>query len=411
MHPRSPFNSPTLFAELAREYPDLAKHVIPPSSLNFKDPEAVQALSRCLLQHHFSLDVELRGDRLCPMIPNRVDYILWLQDLLDETAPNSPKDRKIIGLDIGTGASAVYPLLGCALRETWSMIGTDIDSVSLETACRNCEKNQKIVGDRITIHKSSVDGALIPLDALNLERIDFVMCNPPFYSSATDMLQSAEAKLLPPLTACTGTPTEMVHAPDGELGFARKMLEESRQLGERVQWYTTLFGKLSSVQEMVREIGAVLGGSGNWAVTQFVQGTTRRWAVGWSFGDLRARRGTVLVESVALAGCCPFPPEVTIRAGEKVQREKVREVLRELKTLNTVDPREMYCEFAGNVWSRAWRRASLRGTATTDGKLRLGVHVELLEGNQELEIRWVRGLDKVLFESFCEMMRRKFAYS
>lgn len=55
-------------------------------------------------------------------VTNRHNYILWLKDLLDTTSYDEP-GRKAVGLDIGTGASCIYPLLGCAQRE-WSFIAT-----------------------------------------------------------------------------------------------------------------------------------------------------------------------------------------------------------------------------------------------------------------------------------------------
>ncbi len=58
------------------------------------------------------------------------------------------------------------------------------------------------------------------------------MCNPPFFSS----LAEAGAN---PGTACGGTSVEMV-CPGGELAFVRRMVHDSRALGKRVHWYTTM---------------------------------------------------------------------------------------------------------------------------------------------------------------------------
>ena len=65
-----------------------------------------------------------------------------------------------------------------------------------------------------------------------------------------------------------------------------RMIEESLVMKERVQWYSSMLGKLSSVNivtERLKEKGV-----DNWAVKEFVQGEkTRRWGVAWSWGDLR----------------------------------------------------------------------------------------------------------------------------
>lgn len=62
-----------------------------------------------------------------PQVPNRHNYILWLKDLLDTTVGNGDVTRKAVGLDIGTGASCIYPLLGCSQRP-WSFIATGMAS-------------------------------------------------------------------------------------------------------------------------------------------------------------------------------------------------------------------------------------------------------------------------------------------
>lgn len=72
----------------------------------------------------------------------------------------------------------------------------------------------------------------------------------------------------------------------GELDFVTRMIEESIQLREKVLWYTTMLGKLSSVSLVAEKL--ISHNNHNYAVTEFVQGSkTRRWAVAWSWTDLR----------------------------------------------------------------------------------------------------------------------------
>ena len=117
--------------------------------------------------------------------------------------------------------------------------------------------------------------------------IDFTICNPPFYSSAEDLVASAAAKSRPPHSACTGAEIEMV-TPGGEVSFVGRIIEESCNLKDRVQWYSSMLGKFSSLTPVIEHLKQK--GVDNWAVTEFVQGAkTRRWGVAWSWRDLRPK--------------------------------------------------------------------------------------------------------------------------
>ena len=77
--------------------------------------------------------------------------------------------------------------------------------------------------------------------------------------------------------------------PGGEISFVSRMIDESVALKTRVQWYTSMLGKLSSVGNVVEKLKSLE--VDNWAVTEFVQGQkTRRWAVAWSWGPIRPRQ-------------------------------------------------------------------------------------------------------------------------
>lgn len=236
------------------------------------------------------------------------------------------------------------------------------------------------------------------------------MCNPPFFTSIDDMFASAKGKGLPPSSACTGTTTEMVYTDNGELGFAQRMLKESILLRERIKWYTTLFGKLSSVVAFVKDLKAVAGIDGNWAIGNFQQGITKRWAVAWSYCDRRPTQSTSVSKSSSLKGCSPFPPESTIQITSNPEHlvKAVSTLLTGLQLLRVEwlrDGQIVIGEAAGDVWSRSARRAAQRGTLSLGEDVRLGFLMEIMENH--VLVRWTRGRDALLFESFRGMMRRK----
>lgn len=46
--------------------------------------------------------MELPPDRLVPMVPQRLNYIHWLEDLLSETREKEEeKEERVLGIDIG----------------------------------------------------------------------------------------------------------------------------------------------------------------------------------------------------------------------------------------------------------------------------------------------------------------------
>ncbi|GAB1194297.1 hypothetical protein APSETT444_003541 [Aspergillus pseudonomiae] len=284
----------------------------------------------------------------------------------------------------------------------------DIDDDNIRTSQEAVSGNR--LESRIRIVKTDSNGDLIPLEKLEVEGLDFTMCNPPFYTSREELVSSAQAKERPPFSACTGAEVEMV-TQGGEVAFVSRMIEESLRLRQKVLWYTSMLGKLSSVSILVEKL--IGHGNHNYAVTEFVQGSkTRRWAIAWSWGDLRP--------SVHLL---PFPSEYIFdipnasidEASQKLDKELTSLPLQWLWRYNLAVGVGFAME---NVWSRQARR-KMKGSASAmqnievdDSSAALGFKVHLRkEGIEEkgvrVLIRWLKGTDSVLFESFCGMVKRK----
>ena len=113
MHPRNRYNTKPDFGELADFRPSLKPYLIQksksksthtsddpapavektlpgksptekrfPYTLDFSDPEALRELSCAVLAKDFSLNVNLPLDKLIPAVPQRLNYIHWVEDLL-----------------------------------------------------------------------------------------------------------------------------------------------------------------------------------------------------------------------------------------------------------------------------------------------------------------------------------------
>lgn len=284
----------TDFRALAAADPDFAPYLLPSTrSINFDNPDAVRQLTISLLRNWFGLEVDLPTNRLCPAIPGRIAYVEWVHQLvqssdrslsLDDGGGDGQHDRPVHGLDIGVGASCVYPLISTAIYPSWTMIGTEIDDTNYASAHRNVTNNK--LQDRISlVHTAPQDPLFHPSivgTRSNAPPLDFCMCNPPFFESRAEMAATYTTKQELPSAVCTGADVEMV-GDGGDLGFAIRILDESEGNKEVSQWFTCLFGKLSSLHSFVAELRK--REISNWTVACLdAGGKTRRWSVGWSFG-------------------------------------------------------------------------------------------------------------------------------
>ncbi|RKP06618.1 hypothetical protein THASP1DRAFT_31568 [Thamnocephalis sphaerospora] len=71
----------------------------------------------------------------------------------------------------------------------------------------------------------------------------------------------------------------------GEVAFVKRMVAESEVLRETIRWYTSMVGKRASLDEIMAELKRRK--ITNVTATEFCQGRTRRWAIGWSFSSER----------------------------------------------------------------------------------------------------------------------------
>ncbi len=240
-------------------------------TVDFANPKAVKALNKALLQKYYNIKYwDFPERNLCPPIPGRVDYIHHVAQLLE--ASNIKKDIKV--LDIGTGASCIYPLLGHA-EYNWHFVGTDIDKKSLSNAQHIINKNK--LNDFISLRQQT-DAALIFKGILNEEdQFSVAICNPPFFKSEADALE-ATARKLKGLKAegdqvvrnFAGTQNELWYK-GGEKAFIHNYLYESSLYKTQCKWFTTLVSKKDLVKGMqvslkklgVKEVKIIPMGQGN----------------------------------------------------------------------------------------------------------------------------------------------------
>lgn len=285
MHARNRYkDKPPDFAYLASKYPDFKQHIQinlnGRVSLNFKDPEAVRALTCTLLREDFGLSIDIPLERLIPTVPLRLNYIHWVEDLIGHQ--DSDKSTLRRGIDIGTGASCIYPLLGATLNG-WYFLATEVDDMCFNYAKKNVEQNN--LSDLIKVVK--VPQKTLLMDALKEESeiiYDFCMCNPPFFANELEAqgVNSRNSRRPPPSSVNTGGITEIM-AEGGELEFVKRIIHDSLKLKKRLRWYSCMLGKKCSLAPLKEELR--IQGVRKVTFTEFCQGRTMRWALAWSFYD------------------------------------------------------------------------------------------------------------------------------
>ncbi|XP_067864452.1 RNA N6-adenosine-methyltransferase mettl16 [Heptranchias perlo] len=284
MHPRNRYkDKPPDFTYLASKYTEFQQHVhtnlTGKVSLNFKDPEAVRALTCTLLKEDFGLTIDIPLERLIPTVPLRLNYIHWVEDLI---GGGTDKSKLIRGIDIGTGASCIYPLLGATMNG-WFFLATEVDDMCFNYAKKNVEQNH--LSDLIKVVK--VPQKTLLMDALKEESeivYDFCMCNPPFFANQLEAkgVNSRNPSRPPPSSVNTGGITEIM-AEGGELEFVKRIIHDSLQLKKRLRWYSCMLGKKCSLAPLKEELRQQ--GVPKVTHTEFCQGRTMRWALAWSFYD------------------------------------------------------------------------------------------------------------------------------
>lgn len=278
MHPRNIYKTPPDFKKLALEFPEFRQFVKQELSgkvtFDFKNKEALRALSCTLLKKDFELEIEIPLNKLIPTIPLRLNYILWLEDLLSLYE----KSDKIMGVDIGTGASCIYPLLA-SKKNGWFMLATEVDEESILCAKHNVDKNFLTNFVKII----SVEESTLLKGVIKDENYDFCMCNPPFFGSTQELHPNFKARKLdrpkPKNSFCASVKEVVVKG--GEVVFVSKLISESEELGKQIKIYTTMVGhkkNLPSLKSQLRQANVT-----SFRETEFCQGNTTRWGLAWTF--------------------------------------------------------------------------------------------------------------------------------
>ncbi len=260
LHPRNLHRNSYDFEKLISCVPDLKHYVFKNSfgnlTINFSIPKAVKLLNKALLKQFYGIqNWDIPDENLCPPIPGRADYVHYIADLLSENRDEIPQGSSIKGLDIGTGANLVYPLLAHT-SYGWKMWGTDISRKSLQNAQNILEGNPEFSSK---IHlKFQPDSRFIFKNVLSSEDwFAFSMCNPPFHDSEKAAIKGNlrktknlhKNKIHNSKLNFAGKDSEL-WCEGGEIAFISKMIEESAAFSSQILWFTCLVSKKENLPKL-----------------------------------------------------------------------------------------------------------------------------------------------------------------
>ncbi len=261
------------------------------ASIDFADPLSVKLLNRALLHSSYGVrGWDLPAGNLCPPVPGRADYLHCLADLLaGSNQGRIPKGKQVLALDIGTGASCIYPLLG-ASDYGWSFCASDINTASLENAQAILAHNPGL-GQQIQLRHQADTHALFRGIVGDDEWFDVSLCNPPFHASAAEaregslrkwanLNKTGNTKVAEPLLNFGGLAAEL-WCEGGELAFIQKMIVESATIPTKILWFSTLVSKsanLPAIHAALKQVKAL-----NEKTVIMSQGNKESRLVAWTF--------------------------------------------------------------------------------------------------------------------------------
>lgn len=265
LHPRNPHAAPYDIPRLVKAFPELAEYTYETprgeTSIRFAEPKAVKLLNQALLSTEYNIKYwDFPEGYLCPPIPGRADYLHYIADLLAESNGGKvPVGAKVHGLDIGTGANCIYPLIG-SQSYGWKFVGSDIDPVSIACAEQIVKANPVLKGKlkcRLQASSQNIFKQVIkPAD-----RFAFTMCNPPFHASLQEATAGTKRKIRnlnrgkqtssgnDQVLNFAGQGAEL-WCQGGEIAFVKQMIKESAEFAEQSLWFTCLISKKENLPQI-----------------------------------------------------------------------------------------------------------------------------------------------------------------
>jgi len=279
--------------------PKLEDHIIPnrsgEKSIDFSNPLSVKILNQALLNHYYGIKSwEFPDENLCPPIPGRADYIHHIADLLGKNNLGTiPTGDKITCLDIGIGASCIYPIIGVTEYD-WKFIGSDIDPKAIASA-QNIIDSNSAIKDKVECRLQKKSQDVLHSIISKKDKIDLIICNPPFHSSLAEAQKGSRRKVRnlsgkntkTPRLNFSGISSELI-CEGGEYKFIQNMIGESKEFSKNGYWFSTLVSKQSNLKGIYKMLENIEANQ----ITTVPLGTGNKSSriVAWTFLSLEEQK-------------------------------------------------------------------------------------------------------------------------
>lgn len=293
LHPRNQHNEGYDFARLVAEIPELGGFTINNPSgqatIDFQDAQAVRMLNRALLKTYYNVGFwDIPASYLCPPIPGRADYIHYLGDLLASSNNQEiPRGHNIKALDIGTGASLVYPLVGQS-EYGWHFTGVDVDPTALKSAQQICDANKlDVTLRRQELPENIFKGVIEPDDMFHI-----TLCNPPFHASKEEATKGTQRKWRNLGKGRSkklnfGGQNAELWCPGGEVKFIASMIQQSKEFADQCLWFSSLVSKKDNLKPLCKVLENA--NAADFKVVDMAQGQKISRFIAWTYFEKSQR--------------------------------------------------------------------------------------------------------------------------
>ena len=268
------------FLTLIKEFPELKKYILKQNEDNeeefqfdWSNNELSLLMDKSILNYYFNIKYyDIPKGFLIPPIPSRINYINLINSIITKLIKDI-NIKNIIGIDIGTGANIIYPILGYSIYK-WKFICTEINKEAYNNAKLILQKNN-LENNINIIKQNNKDNIFISI--LNREnKYIFSMCNPPYYNYENEIKLEDKKR-------DNEYNFDEIYYKNGEYGFFQRYFEESICYKNNVFLYTILIGKKINAENIYDKLSSYSDIIKIYNMQKILTGNNVRYMIYWSF--------------------------------------------------------------------------------------------------------------------------------